>query len=786
VKGALRTGAKGGTCFELAIACNARVLLRPCLPSSLAAALLYGFWEMAPLSMCTDLTSSLDHTLTHLTRLDMLIRREVLRVRLRVAHRKDDEFRGLYVSDEEADALLDSSLSATPPLTPQPLADGRLAALDAAIDALTKRAASLEDACRGRGERLRLERLSQLFGLSVLERDVLVICLAGEIDLKYERLYAFIHDDVTKKRPTVDLLLRLLRQTLAERLAARRWFESNAPLIRWKLVTLDDDPGTRCSVLLARHLKLDERVAGYLLGSDAIDSRLGALAAAVPATGMAQPPPAIRNRLTAWAKAWRHNTGTRPPVLLFHGRYGTGKRAAAQFLADALGRPLLLLQAAELVCSEANPGLLMQLAEREALLTGALLCWCDADCVLPPWSSGSESRGRAFVDSLSRGQVPTVLLLDKAWEPGRQLAQRPCVQLELPETTYAERRAHWAAALHGATTRVGESAVDALAGRFRLTLGQMHDALAQAHTLAWTRDPTNGQPAAMDIDAACRAQVQHSLGALARKLTPRYTWDDIVLPRSQLAKLQLIGTMIRQRPVVYGDWGFDRKLAMGKGVIALFAGSSGTGKTMAAEVIANDLSLDLYKIDLSAVVNKYIGETEKNLERIFREAQHNDAILFFDEADALFGRRSEVKDAHDRYANIETAYLLQRTEEYDGLVILASNLKKNMDEAFVRRLHFALDFPEPEEPERLAIWCRTFPPEAPRADDVDLPFLARKLNITGGNIRNIILTAAFLAAGDDGPVAMRHLIRAAAHELQKMGRLVVEGDFEPYGAMAKP
>jgi AAA+ superfamily predicted ATPase len=493
---------------------------------------------------------------------------------------------------------------------------------------------------------------------------------------------------------------------------------------------------------------------------------------------------AIRGQLTTWGEAWESSWPERRPVALFRGRYGAGRTAAARFLASGLGRPLLILSAADLVGGEGSPTDVLALAEREALLTDALLCWCDVDALLHP-APGEESGHRAFLRALARGRAPTVLLAEKGWEPGRQLADRPFLHLELPEPGPAERRDAWTAALNGLAAATGEHEASTLAGRFRLTPGQIHDALARARTLAWARDPTNGHPAAEDVEAACRAQAQHRLGTLARKLAPRYGWEDIVLPRPQLATLRLIGATVRHRPVVYGDWGFDRKLARGKGLIALFAGPSGTGKTMAAEIIARDLGLDLYRIDLASVVSKYIGETEKNLERIFAEAQDSDAILFFDEADALFGRRSEVKDAHDRYANIEVAYLLQRTEEYDGLVILASNLKKSMDEAFVRRLHFTIDFPMPEEPERLEIWRRSFPLETPLAGDLDLPFLARKLKIAGGNIRNIVLTSAFLAAEDGEQVAMRHLVRATGLELQKMGKLLVEDDFEQHFALVR-
>jgi SpoVK/Ycf46/Vps4 family AAA+-type ATPase len=261
------------------------------------------------------------------------------------------------------------------------------------------------------------------------------------------------------------------------------------------------------------------------------------------------------------------------------------------------------------------------------------------------------------------------------------------------------------------------------------------------------------------------------LGRLTQKLNPKYTWDDIVLPQDQVDQLVEICDQARYRHIVYGEWGFDRKLSFGKGLSALFSGPPGTGKIMSAEVIANELHLDLYKIDLSQVVSKYIGETEKNLHRIFHEAQWSNAILFFDEADALFGKRSEVKDAHDRYANIEIGYLLQKIEEYDGIAILATNLRKNMDEAFVRRIQFIVEFPFPDEKHRQLIWEVIFPQEVPFCDDVDFGFLAREVKLPGGNIKNIALAGAFYGASDGGSVKMTHLIHAARREHQKLGQV---------------
>jgi len=283
-----------------------------------------------------------------------------------------------------------------------------------------------------------------------------------------------------------------------------------------------------------------------------------------------------------------------------------------------------------------------------------------------------------------------------------------------------------------------------------------------------------------DLYEAARQCSGHQLDQLAVKVEPRFGWNDIVLPEDEIAALHEIVSMVRDRTLVLETWGLGRKLVSSKGISSLFAGEPGTGKTLAAQVIAKELGMDLYKIDLSTVVSKYIGETEKNLELIFTQARNSNAILFFDEADAIFGKRSEVKDAHDRYANIEVGYLLQRMESYDGIVILATNLHANMDEAFTRRLQFVVDFPFPDQSQREAIWKVLFPAEAPCAEQIDFHYFAEHFRLAGGNIRNVIVYAAFLAASEHKPISHKYLIHGIRRELRKMGRLIDEKEFEVF------
>jgi SpoVK/Ycf46/Vps4 family AAA+-type ATPase len=324
-----------------------------------------------------------------------------------------------------------------------------------------------------------------------------------------------------------------------------------------------------------------------------------------------------------------------------------------------------------------------------------------------------------------------------------------------------------------------------LADTFRFGGPQIRQTTTLASSLAALRNPSNPAPAMEDVLAAGRSLTAPNLARFATAIQPRYDWDDIVLPAEKKQQLQHLAARVRHRRTVHREWGFEEKLSRGKGLNVLFTGASGVGKTMAAEVLAHELSLVLYQIDLSSVVSKYIGDTEKNLSAIFREAEMSQNLLFFDEADSLFGKRTEVKDAHDRYANLEVNYLLQRIEQYEGLVVLSTNLQRNLDEAFLRRMQDVVDFPLPDEKLREEIWRRHLPESAPRASDIDFGFLARQFKLTGGVIKNAVMTAAFLAASQSGTIGMPEMIRAVRMELQKQGKLVMKSDFGKWFEIAQ-
>ena len=716
----------------------------------------------------------MEHLLAELSRVDLKLRLQVLEAHSRDGFWNGDELRGLYVSENEVSSLTTNGFTCEQKGIPSASDNPSYQSLREDLAQLEKQIDEKKGESLRQGTELRLEWLGDRFTLTSVDKDILLFCLLPEFDLKYERLFGYIQDDVTKRRPTIALALDLLCTSFEDRLAARQSLSQHAPLIKYHLISLHDDTPGKHAPLLTKSLKLDDRIRDYLLGFDEINANL------LPFVHRIAPQrrlediiltDSIRARLVHLTDA--HKDGSHL-IWYFYGPEGTGKRSTAEALCHRLGTGLLIADVKLMPQVSLPFETITRLLCREAMLQDAIIYWKDFDTLLDDDSSLQLRTAMAEI-----GQNPGLVFLSggRVWDARHSWGSKLFIPVEFPIPDYGQRQQLWLTFLDG-QAKAAEPAVGSLASKFRLSGGQILEAGSLARNLALWRD--SGSVTGDDLHRACRQVSNQKLIQLARKVKPRYIWADIVLPKDQLEQLREICNYVKYHHLVYGEWGFEHKLSLGKGLNMLFAGPSGTGKTMAAEIMANELGLDLYKIDLATVVSKYIGETEKNLDRIFKEAQDSNSILFFDEADAIFGKRSEVRDSHDRYANIEIAYLLQKMEEYQGIVILATNLRKNLDEAFARRMHFSVEFPFPEEENRFCIWQKAFPETAPLSQDIDLIFMARQFKITGGNIKNIALSAAFLAVEDSGMVTMEHLIRATKREYQKMGKLCTEADFGGY------
>jgi hypothetical protein len=572
-----------------------------------------------------------------------------------------------------------------------------------------------------------LAHVGAAFALSPFERELLLLCAAAELDSTFPQA-------------TFGLALAALRDA--------HWsaFAPTGPLRRWRLIEVEHG-----EPLASARLRIDERVLHELVGVTHLDERLLGLVEPLPLAD--EHMPSRREVVEALAALWEVPRDGWTPAQLC----GTDAEAAREVAAAAATRHGLVafvVKASEIPAAPSERDALSRLWEREAALIGALLL-VERDDDDPPEAARAATR---FVES-------TGAPLAVAGRDPLPLRGRPWARLTVPPLRVRERTTLWRAAL-GPAGAVLDGEVDAVAVQFELSADAVRAAAADAR----------GRGALWD---AAREHARPRLNELAQRIGPCAVWDDLVLPDSQTRTLREIVLHVRNRARVHEAWGFAAKSARGLGISALFAGPSGTGKTMAAEVLANELQLDLYRIDLSAVVSKYIGETEKNLRRVFDAAESGGAILLFDEADALFGKRSEVKDSHDRYANIEVGYLLQRMEAYRGLAILTTNLRGALDPAFLRRLRFVVQFPFPDAARRGEIWRRVFPAETPTAG-VDAVRLAR-LDVPGGTIRNIALNAAFLAADGGEPVRMAHLASAARSEVAKLERPLTDaeiGDWE--------
>ncbi|PPK68470.1 ATP-binding protein [Actinokineospora auranticolor] len=605
------------------------------------------------------------------------------RVRKTVADRQSqdpnltDPYRGLYITDEAVRALLDSPEPLVVPADIPPTAEGRLA---------------------------------ESFGLTALDMEFLLIALAPDLDARFERLYGYLNDDVTRRRPTVGLALALCGQTPAG--PGRFRFRPDAPLVTGGLVDVlgEDQP------FLSREVRVPDRVQAHLLGLDRVDPGIAGFTR-------------VRTRVD----------GLRPVGAMY-------SRGEVEVAGTAVVADLSMVSA---------PSEVVAPLVREARLRGASLVVGPVDGVPP-----------TVLRALLAHDLPLVLHGKSQWDP----RWAPVTPLPVDAGTGPA----WAEALDGLDVPVAELSA------FRLGASQMRAAVSVARRLA-ARE--NRAVTAADVRAGVRTQNGAGLAKLARRITPAVTWSDLVLPDRAKTRLAELAARARHRDTVLGDWRMRPGGGRGRGVLALFAGESGTGKTLAAEVVAGDLGMDLYVVDLSSVVDKYVGETEKNLERVFDEAADVNGVLLFDEADALFGKRSAVSDSRDRYANLESAYLLQRMESFDGIAILTTNLRANLDEAFTRRLDVIAAFPMPDAAQRRLLWDTCLGPAIPRADDLDLDVCASRFDLAGGAIRSCAVSAAYLAAAGNRAVTMADLMTAIHEEHHKQGHLTRAEDFRPWLAV---
>jgi len=632
--------------------------------------------------------------------------------------------------------------------SPKPAHENRVAAAGDSgdPDTLLKQLAELE---KKMDPPPALVLLAHQFGLSRFERDVLLLCVAMELDTRVSRLCALAQNNAGTCFPTFALALIVFDDAAWEVVSPER------PLRFWRAIEVCTSPGQS---LTTSPLRADERIVNFVKGLNHLDDRLLSSLTPLGSCDAAEISGSQQEAVEQIVSHWRNGSGHVLPLIQLLGTDSASKYLVATAAAERVGRKVYRLSPELLPAQHAEMEVLSRLWQRESLLL-PLALYVDAQ----EMDAGSETMSQVALRRFLAQCEGLVFLGTREFWPR---IDRPSSAVEVRKPTPAEQERAWSLALG----EVADGQPPKLAAQFNLNLSTLQKI---AHTAV--ESAANGSDLSLILWECCRNSVRPRLDQLAHHLEVKAGWDDIVLPPEETGLLRQIAAQVGARAKVYGEWGFARKMNRGMGISALFAGDSGTGKTMAAEVIARDLHLNLYRIDLSTVVSKYIGETEKNLRRLFDAAEDGGAILFFDEADALFGKRSEVKDSHDRYANIEINYLLQRLETYSGLAILATNMKSALDQSFLRRLRFVVNFPFPGVTERRRIWQRVFPPDTPLGS-LDYDRLSR-LNLTGGTIHNAALNAAFLAAHAGTPVTMPLVLAAARTEMLKLDRPVNETDF---------
>jgi SpoVK/Ycf46/Vps4 family AAA+-type ATPase len=722
---------------------------------------------------------SLEHLSDELKRVDLLVRSALIVARA-ASPKKDNAFRGLVISEPDIDGMLDSGEFLSQYWRQQEAVYPSLEPLDARLRVLRRNIDERLALGTKSGRRLTLPFLAQSYALSPAEVDLLLIALAPEFEPRYETLYAYLQDDVTRNRPSVHLALNLICCNDREKLRARQFFGPCAPLIRFQMLELLEDPHDRQPTLLRKFLKLEEPLLRWLLENSSAVLQFGVFVAPRAAIDDLEVSGETRRQLQHLSQCL-NDGGSARTIVRFTGTSGEEMRAAAEGVSRAIGKPLVMVSAEEAENAKSN----LSVLARDCTLLNAALVLAASEAAAEPDSEGRPvpAKQEKVWSILDHVPGPVFALGPPEAFPSLPGESVRIWRLEFPPPDYALRCECWQSALAKVHSDVDPGR---LADTFRFGGAEIRKVVGMAVSLAALRDPAHLAPVPADLLEAGRSLTAANLSRYAIPIQPRYSWDDIVLPDEKMRQLRNVAARFEHRRTVNRDWGFGEKMSRGKGLNILFTGLSGVGKTMAAEVLASALSLVLYQIDLSAVVSKYVGETEKSLSAIFREAELSQSLLFFDEADSFFAKRGEVQQAHDRYANFEVNYLLQRIEQFEGIVVLATNLQRNIDDAFLRRIHEVIDFSMPDEALRERIWRHHIPRGAPVGTDIDFAFLARQFRFSGANIKNSVLSAAYLAAGKSKPIGMAEMIQGVRMEFEKQGKLVMKSDFGRHFAATQP
>lgn len=727
---------------------------------------------------------SIDHIYDELTRIELLVRAQVVRWRMSSGGVGQERDWGMVVvSQAEVDHYLLSPVE-----TPGTLPAGVRKGVKPWWDQAEQLRAQIDKSCKDQscGD-LRLERMSGLFNLSPAERDILMLCLLAESDERYRRLFGYLQNDASRQTISIELIAQVLRDSLPSWGRVRDLFTPSANLLRHHLVIVNVDPAS-ADPLPLRSVRIDDRIASYLLDSDTPDSRLFGIL--LPSADCVVEPIYVRDEARGLLEQLPESLYFRlreehEKVCLFLS--GPDPRLAARVarsLSAALQLPLLEFNVAAALRSRQPFELLIDLAYREARLSSAALFFHSAE---PLFAADADRFRWDYLQSAAASFSGfTIASAESLAVPAGSVSDAHFWIVDLPLPDFPTRRALWLNELplhldSSASESQRERLASDLASAFQTTQTQIEDAVSGASNLARRESPFAPQPAPNHLFEACRRQAGKRLVTFAQRIEPRpsLSVEDVVLPEPNKRQLLDLQNRIHFHRELLSRTGLDHTMHLGKGILALFAGPSGTGKTMSAEALASSQGVDLYRIDLSAVVSKWIGETEKNLSRIFSEAESSNGWLFFDEGESLFGSRGDIKHAQDRLLNLEVNYLLQRIEDFSGVVILATNYRNNIDDAFLRRIHAVVEFPQPNAQVRAAIWKKLLPPPEQRDfDDQQLRKLAARFEISGGNIRNVILDGMFRSyAARSSVLTLRHIIDGIARECQKLGRPILAPDF---------